>query len=109
MTESLFYAALPAFKRRWPPHGCWQVFYLDNWEDPTGFQPNTYVDISDVYELWHRGCMQHALFRGEVSQFNYRQYYEGLAMTRGALAGFAKATALVGPVATRKTKFLHYE
>lgn len=71
------------------------VFFCENWEDKTGFIPEILVDISDSYEVWLEAMMKHGLFRGEVSPFNYRAYYEGLVVERGALARTGRAVALM--------------
>lgn len=74
-----------------------QVFFPENWEDMTGFVPDLYFDISEVYDVWHDAMMLQGLFRGEVSRFPYREYYEGLSLMRGARVGKARAVALMRP------------
>lgn len=75
--------------------GNYPVLFCENWEDKTGFVPDILVDISDSYEIWLNAMMKHGLFRGEVSPFNYRAYYEGLIVERGALAKTGRAVALM--------------
>jgi len=74
-----------------------QVFFAENWEDMTGFRPELFSDVSSVYPQWHAGMMEQGLFRGEVSSFHYREYYEGLTASRGALAHCERAVALMRP------------
>lgn len=95
--EAASYAADRAIPREDPPHSIRQMFYAENWEDMTGFRCDVLVDVSSGYEQWHRAMMEHGLFRGEVSAFAYREYYEGLTAMRGALARCERAVALMRP------------
>jgi LmbE family N-acetylglucosaminyl deacetylase len=95
--DARFYAALPAIQRALPAHGAWCLFYAENWEDPEGFEIDTYVDITDVFGQWVEACHQYALGRGEVSSFRYMDYYQALATMRGCLAGYSRAAALMRP------------
>jgi LmbE family N-acetylglucosaminyl deacetylase len=77
------------------PHRTRWVFFPENWEDMTDFHPEILVDISPVYDRWHAAMMEQGLFRGEVSRFRYREYYEGLSSVRGARAWTQTAVALM--------------
>lgn len=95
--RALFLAALPAITRAHPAHTPSTVLYPENWEDMDGFDPTLYVGIDDVYEQWLEAANQYELFRGGVSSFRYRDYYQALATLRGCLAGFERAVALMRP------------
>lgn len=47
-----------------PVSGC-RMYYADNWEDPEGFEPYVFVDISDVMGDWERAFKCFAIGRGE--------------------------------------------
>ncbi len=94
--DAIFYAALPAIARKLPPHSVGKLFFDDNWEDATGFVPDTYLDISPVFERWMNACAVFPMWRGE-NGFRYDDYYGSLAVARGCVANFKKAVALMSP------------
>jgi hypothetical protein len=61
------------------------------------FVPDLYLDVEDVYDRWIEAASQYELFSGSVSGFRYRDYYEALTITRGCLAGYKRAVALMRP------------
>lgn len=95
--DARFYAALTAIQRPLPAHGCWGLFYAENWEDPYDFQVDVYVDVSDVWETYLEACSQYELFRGGISSFRYRDYYDALGTMRGCLSNAKKAIGLMIP------------
>ena len=95
--RALFLAALPAIERTNPPHAPGTLLYPENWEDMEDFDPNLYVDIDDVYDQWLEAANQYELFRGGISSFRYRDYYQALAIMRGCLSGYSRAVALMRP------------
>ncbi len=95
--RALFLAGLPSIKRAHPAHAPSQVLFPENWEDMDDFEPDLYVDVEDVYDRWIEAASQYELFSGSVSGFRYRDYYEALTITRGCLAGFKRAVALMRP------------
>jgi N-acetylglucosamine malate deacetylase 1 len=95
--DARFYAALPAIKRELPAHGAWGFFYCENWEDPYGYEPDIYVDISEVFDVYVEAMQQYELFRGGVSSFRYIDYYKALAVMRGCLANCQYAQTLMRP------------
>ena len=103
--EGVFYAAVPGIKRALPAHGIKQLYFADNWEDALEFTPHVYVDITDTYDLWKEGIAKHGLFRGEVSSFQYNEYYTGLSQARGAIAGYKRAAAFMLPPFSTFRKF----
>jgi LmbE family N-acetylglucosaminyl deacetylase len=95
VNDAVFYAALPAIKRSsGPAHSIKQLYYAENWEDALNYDPDTYIDISTVYDTWVNAASAYQLFRGGISNFRYADYYKALSVTRGALSGFAHAEAM---------------
>lgn len=95
--RALFFAGLPAIKRAHPAHRPATILFPENWEDMDDFEPDLYLDVEDVYDRWIEAASQYELFSGSVSGFRYRDYYEALTITRGCLAGFKRAVALMRP------------
>src|SRR5579859_3147530 len=95
VADATLLAELEAVETPHPPyrdlHG---VYYAENWEDPDGFQPYVYVNISAEFEQWQQAVRQYQFVRGGVSAFPYFDYYSALARVRGALAGCQYAVAL---------------
>jgi N-acetylglucosamine malate deacetylase 1 len=88
--DAVLLAGLPGYERDRPAHGVKQVYYTDNWEDWENYQPDIYVDITDVIDLklealdklWE---ITRAL--GPQSGFDYKGFYQALAKMRGCLTG----------------------
>lgn len=95
--KALFRAALPAFRREYPPHAIQALLFPENWEDMEGYIPDIYVDVSDVFDDFLRLLKTHALMREDYAGFPYYDYYAALGVTRGALAGFERAVTLMRP------------
>lgn len=95
--EALFYAALPAFERAHPAHRARAVYFAENWEDPNGFEPSVYVDVTSVWPDYLECVKAYELFRGGISTFPYTRYYDALGTLRGCLSGYEKAVALMTP------------
>lgn len=96
VVDALFYAALPAVKRERPAHRVRRLLFAENWEDPRGFRPNVYVDISDTFDVWREAASAYAFARGETG-FPYIEYYTCLFRIRGIESGFKYAQALMAP------------
>jgi LmbE family N-acetylglucosaminyl deacetylase len=96
VTDAVFYAGLPALARKHPPHEVRKLFFADNWEDAKGFMPDTYLDISPVFEPWVEACAAFPMWRGETG-FRYNDYYQSLAVARGCLSDCKYAVALMSP------------
>lgn len=105
--DAIFYAALPAIKRELPAHGCYTQYFAENWEDPYGFEVDTYVDITDSYDQWIEAAMQYELFSGSVSSFRYMDYYKALAVMRGCLSNSKYAVGLMRPKGAKVHKGTH--
>lgn len=74
-------------------HGIRGIYYADNWEDGEDFQPYLYVDVSDDMQQWKDAVTKYEFVRGGISSFRYLDYYESLAVVRGAIAGKQRAVA----------------
>ncbi len=98
--DAIFYAGLPAIVRKEPAHGVKKLFFADNWEDATGFVPDTYLDITPVCDRWLNACSAFPMWRGETG-FRYNDYYGSMAVARGCLSNFNRAVALMSPEGQR--------
>jgi LmbE family N-acetylglucosaminyl deacetylase len=96
VNDAVFYAGLPALARKQPPHQIRKLFFADNWEDAKGFAPDTYLDISPVFDRWMEACAAFPMWRGETG-FRYNEYYGSLAVERGCLSDCKYAVALMSP------------
>jgi len=96
VNDAVFYAGLPALARERPAHEVRKLFFADNWEDAEGFTPDTYLDISPVFDKWMEACATFPMWRGE-NGFRYNDYYGSLAVGRGCLSGCKYAAALMSP------------
>jgi LmbE family N-acetylglucosaminyl deacetylase len=101
--DAVFYAGLPALARKHPAHSVGKLYFAENWEDMTNFQPDTYLDISPVYEKWLQACEEFPMWRGETG-FRYNDYYRSLAVMRGCLSGFQYAVALMSSPEQREQR-----
>jgi N-acetylglucosamine malate deacetylase 1 len=98
LADSIFYAALPAFKRELPHHWVSKVYYGENWEDLRGYVPEVFLEVlPEDMELYERAMRCYALFRGEVSPFPYLEYYKSLCRARGCEVGFQFAATFAVP------------
>lgn len=94
--DAVFYAGLPAITRQHPAHNVQKLYFADNWEDATGFVPDTYLDITPIFDAWIEACALFPMWRGETG-FRYDHYYGSLSVSRGCLSGSAHAVALMSP------------
>ncbi|MGA2985480.1 MAG: PIG-L family deacetylase [Terriglobia bacterium] len=94
--DAIFYAGLPAIARERAAHNVPKLYFADNWEDATGFVPDTYLDITPVFDGWLEACALFPMWRGE-NGFRYNNYYSSLSIERGCLSGSAHAIALMSP------------
>jgi N-acetylglucosamine malate deacetylase 1 len=93
--DAIFYAGLAAVARQLPPHNSGKLLYAENWEDATNYQPDVYLEITPVYDAWVAACAVFPMWRGETGLVRYNDYYQSLAVARGALAGYRHAVALM--------------
>lgn len=98
--NALFYAAISGFARQYPAHSVGRLYYADNWEDARDFVPDTYLDISAVYDGWLKACGIFPMWRGETG-FRYDDYYSSRAIGCGCLSGYERAIAWMSPAEQR--------
>jgi LmbE family N-acetylglucosaminyl deacetylase len=101
--DAIFYAGLPGIARKLPPHDAKKLFFAENWEDATNFQPDTYLDITPVYKKWLEACDLYPMWRGQTGFFRYYDYYRSLAVMRGSLSGVEYAVALMSDPNQRRS------
>lgn len=82
--DAVFYASLPAIERTRPAHSIPRVFYSENWEDMDGYEPDVYIDTTDVFETYCRALESFELWNGGTG-WPYADYYKSLARLRGCL------------------------
>ena len=92
--DAVLLASLEGVVTDHPRHrGVRSIVFAENWEDPEGFQPYLYVDVSDDFERWREWVVTYQFVRGGISSFDYLDYYSSLARVRGALIGKRYAIA----------------
>jgi len=96
VNDAVFYAGLPALIRKPPAHEVRKLYFADNWEDANEFVPDTYLNISPIFDRWMEACAAFPMWRGE-NGFRYNDYYGSLAVARGCLGGCQHAIALMSP------------
>lgn len=101
--DAIFYAALRSLERTLPAHAVAKLYFADNWEDSSDFEPDTFVDISSVYDRWLEACAAFPMWRGETG-FRYDDYYRSLAVMRGCLGQFQYAVAMMSSPAERQER-----
>ncbi|MGH9587865.1 MAG: PIG-L deacetylase family protein [Acidobacteriaceae bacterium] len=92
--NAIFYAAIPGFVRQHPAHSVRCLYFADNWEDAREFAPDTYLDITPIYDQWMNACAVFPMWRGETG-FRYNDYYSSRATGCGCLSGNRQAVALM--------------
>jgi LmbE family N-acetylglucosaminyl deacetylase len=93
--DAIFLAGLGTLERKDPAHSVGRIYYADNWEDASKFEPDIYVDVEPVYEKWLEACDFYPMWRGQTGFFRYHDYYSSLAVMRGCLSSFKYAVALM--------------
>jgi LmbE family N-acetylglucosaminyl deacetylase len=93
--DAIFYAGLGTMQRKLPAFDVKKIYYADNWEDATGFQPDYYLDVTAVCDKWLEVCDLYPMWRGQTGFFRYNDYYSSLAVMRGCLSGYKRAVALM--------------
>jgi len=97
VTEGLAYAQSDSVRGKESPHKVSAVFHPENWEDPQGFIPEAYVDISGTFERYIEAISMYDFTDGKYSGFNYIDYYSSLSRIRGMEAKFDRAEAFMAP------------
>lgn len=97
--DALFFAALPRIERAHPAHWVPKVYFSENWEDMEGFEPDLYVETTEVFDQYCEALSSFALWEGATG-WPYDRYYKALATTRACLGGglkWGKAAAMMRP------------
>jgi LmbE family N-acetylglucosaminyl deacetylase len=103
--DAVFYAALRTIERALSPHRTKSTLFAENWEDPYGFVPEVYLELTeDDLKLWEEMVSQYGLFRAEWPTFRYVEYYKSLARVRGLEVFTDFATAFAVPENSRRRK-----
>jgi N-acetylglucosamine malate deacetylase 1 len=105
LPDAIFYAALPAFRRKLPAHASYRYLHGENWEDQRGYVPELFLEVTpEDVEVYERAMLSYALFRGEVATFPYLEYYKSLARTRGCEVGLPLAVTFAVPAEQRRKR-----
>lgn len=98
-------AGLPSVERGEPAHFARGPYYCENWEDPNGYVPHTYMEVSDEgFELWEK-AISHHWFTIHSKDFKYKEYYTHLMRVRGIEMRKTRAqTFMVEPMDRRVYK-----
>ncbi|HET7321286.1 MAG TPA: PIG-L family deacetylase [Longimicrobiaceae bacterium] len=92
--DAVLLASLPGVETGHPAwRGVRGIWYAENWEDPDGFDPYLYVDVTDEVKDWREAVRHYEFIGGTVSSFPYLSYYTALATLRGAEARKGAAVA----------------
>lgn len=94
VTDAVLLASLDGVRTEHAPYrGVRSVWYAENWEDASGFQPYVSVDVTTAMDAWREAVTRYEFVRGGISGFRYLDYYEALSIMRGALARKGRAEA----------------
>lgn len=91
---SLFFAGLKTFVREYPNHYPKAIWFAENWEDEEDFEPEVYLDVTDVWDTYVDAASSYGLIAGENPPFRYLQWYDGASRMRGAERNVDRAVAL---------------
>lgn len=92
--DAVLLASLPGVVTSHPAYrGIRGVWYAENWEDADGFDPYISVDVSDERQQWKDAVTKYEFVGGSISSFRYLDYYDALAVVRGAVAGKRRAVS----------------
>lgn len=94
VSDAVLLAALPGVELDHPAHRGVRLYFAENWEDPEGFSPYVYVDVSDAADVWEEAVSRYEFVGGDISAFPYLDYYRALMVTRGAEARRPRAVTL---------------
>ena len=103
VADAVLLAAIDTGKDGVPRHRGARLWYAENWEDKEAFQPYLYVDVSGHMAGWTEMVRSYEFVRGEISSFEYLDYYSALATVRGAEARRPQAVAFdIDPLGKRR-------
>jgi len=90
--DAVLLASLPGVITANPAHrGIRGIWYAENWEDAEDFQPFVSVDVTEERDQWLDAVKRYEFVGGKISSFRYLEYYDALAVVRGAVAGKRRA------------------
>ena len=90
--DAVLLASLPGVVTGTPAHrGIRGIWYAENWEDAEDFHPFISVDVSEERDQWRDAVSRYEFVGGKISSFRYLEYYDALAVVRGAVAGKGRA------------------
>ena len=90
--NAIFFASLPTFELDGLEPAPIRAFMCaENWEDPEGFEPYYYFDVTDAYPLWEK-AVKHLWLTEHSTSMKYLRYYDALSVASGALIGKDRAT-----------------
>ena len=91
--NAIFFASLPTFDMDGlAPAPIKKFMCAENWEDPEGFEPYYYFDVTEADPLWEK-AVKHLWLTEHSTSMAYLKYYDALSVTRGALIRKGRATA----------------
>lgn len=104
VTDAVLLASLDGVRTDHAPYrGVRGVWYAENWEDASGFQPYLSVDVTSAMDVWREAVTKYEFVRGGVSDFRYLDYYDALSVVRGALARKGRAESFdIDPFGKRR-------
>ena len=92
--KALWIAKISTIETDHPCHCVSRLYYTDNWEDQTDFVPNVYISVEEEdIDTWQSAISEFQVGRGEITGFNFVEYYRHLTRVRGMVAGFRHAQA----------------
>lgn len=84
--DAILLASLEGVVTDHPRHrGIQGIYFTENWEDPEGFTPYIFVDVTKEMEEWKTWIVNYEFIKGGISSFDYLDYYFALARVRGAV------------------------
>lgn len=82
--DAAFYAGLRTIARARSSHRIGRILYSENWEDMEGFEPDLYLETTDVFDRYREALSSFELWRGGTG-WPYADYYISLARLRACL------------------------
>lgn len=82
--DACFYARLRTIERVKPAHWFNKIYFSENWEDMEEYEPDIYVDTTDVFDQYCEALASFELWNGGTG-WPYADYYKSLARMRSCL------------------------
>ncbi|GGH76312.1 LmbE family N-acetylglucosaminyl deacetylase [Pullulanibacillus pueri] len=90
-------AGLPGFDLEGYPAHYYSFLHSENWEDMEGYEPDIFVDVSDVFDVYLE-ALSKFWFVMNSKDFRYFDYYKALGTVRGCQNRSTFAQTLKFPV-----------